>query len=130
MVGGVAGPGNTALMSAVTITNNGSAAQADTLTLLAADGTTLGTWTSASIPVHGTVTMTGAALAAGATPVVVATTANFTVSGGAGLALGHLSQPKGGGVVTDLQPACKIGPASGGGKKESDDNENDGDSDN
>ena len=114
VLGGVAGAAHASLMSGIQLTNQAASAQAATVTLIATDGTTLGTWTSPSIPTNGTVTITGAALAAGATPVVAATTASFTVavSDTAGISVRHLSQPKAGGMVTNLTPACEIGPAA------------------
>ncbi len=109
--GGVAGAGHTTLMSGLEFTNRMTTAQAATVTLRSATGTTLGTWTSASIPPHGVLTVSGGAIAAAAIPAVPLSTVSFTaVAGGRGISVRHLSQPKAGGLVTNLSSACHIAP--------------------
>lgn len=116
--GAVAGPGNLDLSSAIEIGNRSDQAQTVTLTLHSSvDGTVLGTWTSPSIPAHGSITVTASTLASAATPVVPATTASFTVEASSltgGVVLAHLSQPKAGGIVTDLSQACRIAETADG----------------
>ena len=107
--GGVAGAGHTTLMSGIEFSNHGTTAQTATVTLRSAAGTTLGTWTSASIPAHSVLTVSGAAIASAATPAVPSSTVSYTaVAGGRGIGARHLSQPKAGGLVTNLSEACPI----------------------
>ncbi len=111
VLGNVAGPGNTLFADGVRIVNGGTAANHIVLTVHnAVDGTALGTWTSPDVAAHGSLTVSAAAIAAAATPVVGATTTWLTLSAdqGGGLSLQHLSMLKGATGVTDLSSACRL----------------------
>lgn len=112
VLGNVAGPGNMAFTDAVRIANAGTVARKVTLIIRdAADGSSLGTWTSADVPAHASLTISATALAAAANPPVAATKANLVVIPGImsfGLSLRHLSQVKGATAVEDLTAVCAV----------------------
>lgn len=111
-LGYVEGPGFTGVTGAVRIVNASAAAGTITLSLRdAATGTELGKWTSASVPAHGAMTMTSAAIAAASTPVVPASTAALNVvptTATARLEIEHLATATASTTVSNLSAACGI----------------------
>ncbi len=111
-LGYVEGPGFAGATGAVRIVNAGAAAGTITLSLRdAATGTELGTWTSASVPAHGAVTMTAAAIAAAVTPVVPDSTTALNVvptAATARLEIEHLATAAASTAVSNLSAACGI----------------------
>lgn len=110
--GGVPGPGNADLLGMLRIVNSSTQSRTVTLTLRgSADGSSLGTWTSPSVPAHATFAITSNALAAGATPTVPTTTASFTVvatPSGGGVRIDYLAQPRTGGPIASLSAVCRL----------------------
>ena len=108
----VEGPGFTGVTGAVRIVNASNTAGTITLSLRnAATGVELGTWKSAAVPAHGTVTMTATALAAAATPVVPAATTALTIfptAATARLEIERLASATGSTAVSNLSTACPI----------------------
>jgi hypothetical protein len=112
VLGNVAGPGSAGFVDAVRIVNAGSQSGHVTLTIHdATDGSTLGTWTSADVPAHGSLTTGVGAIAAAATPVVAATKTTLVIAAdqlSGDLSLQHLSQVKGATAVTDMSAVCTM----------------------
>ena len=112
-LGYVEGPGYPGVTGAVRLSNPSDTAGTITLTLKdAATGAQVGSWTSASVPAHGAVTVTTAAIAAASSPVVVATTRAldiFAASTTAHLKIEHIALVSGATVPSNLTDACAIG---------------------
>lgn len=112
MLGYVEGPGFTGATGAVRFVNASSTAGTITLSLRdAATGTELGKYTSASVPVKGAVTVTAAAMAAAATPVVPASTVALSIvptAATARIEIEHLATVTASSTVSNLSTACGI----------------------
>ena len=111
-LGYVEGPGFSGVTGAVRIINAGATAGTVTLSLRdAATGTELGKYTSASVPTHGAVTVTTAAMAAAATPIVASSTTALAIvptAATARLQTEHLATVTGSTTVTNLSASCGI----------------------
>lgn len=111
-LGYVEGPGFTGATGALRLTNGGSTAGTITLSLRnAATGVELGKYTSASVPAKGFVTVTTAAMAAAATPVVPASTVALSVvptAATARIGVAHLATVTSSTTATNLSAACGI----------------------
>ena len=111
-LGYVEGPGFTNVTGAIRLSNPTTTAGTATFSIRdAATGTVLGTYTSASVPAHGTVTVSTAALAAASTPVIPASTAALNIvqtAETARLNVAHLATVTGQTVASHLTPACGL----------------------
>lgn len=111
-LGYVEGPGFTNVTGAIRLSNPSTTAGTATFSIRdAATGTVLGTYTSASVPAHGNVTVTTAALAAASSPVIPATTAALNIvqtAETARLNVAHLATVTGQTVASNLTPACGL----------------------
>ncbi len=111
-LGYVEGPGFTNVTGALRLSNASTTAGTASFSIRdAATGTVLGTYTSASVPAKGTVTVTTAALAAASTPVIPATTNAFNIvqtAETARLNVAHLATVTGQTVASNLTPACGL----------------------
>jgi len=112
ILGYVEGPAFPNVTGAIALSNNGSTTGTITLRISdASTGTELGAWTSASVPAHGTVTVTSAAIAAAATPVVPSTTAALNIvptKATARLQVEHVAVLAGQTIASNLTASCPL----------------------
>jgi hypothetical protein len=128
-LGYITGLGTSALDGTVRIINQGSQARAVTLVLHdAATGAELGTWTSPKIAKYGSLAISSAALAEGASPRAPLATKALTISLDGSAANMSLSYTEGadGAPATDLTAGC---PVKGGGADDKDEDRDDEDED-
>jgi hypothetical protein len=111
-LGYVEGPGFTGATGALRLVNRGGAAGTVTLSLRdAATGTELGKYTSASVPARGAVTVTSAAMAAAATPIVPASTVALSIvptAATARIEIEHLASVTASTIVANLSASCGL----------------------
>ncbi len=112
VIGGVPGPDHLDFTGAVRVFNAGTQARTATLTLYkTTDGSKIGTWTSPSVPAHGSVTVSSTGLFAAISLAAGTAVPSLTLQMGRlnpGIQVDVFAQPKAGGAATSLEPRCAL----------------------